>query len=186
MCDATAIAVATFAMAAGSTAYSVDQQNKQAAYQNELNAYNDKLSKEALADNLNTVAYNQNQNKDSATNDILQASLQSRQAEASARVAAGESGISGATVDSLLRDIKSKQSLYVSDTLAGLEQGNMDAAQQSKQQWNNYLSEVGNRTPSQKASMVAAGLQIGSAAVSSYSTYKQLSYQEKAANKKTT
>lgn len=178
MCEPTTMGYAALALAAASTAYSYDQQNKNAQYQNELNEYNNKLSARNLADNMNTIAFNQNQQRDAATEQIWRDDLEARRAEARARVAAGESGIAGLTVDSLMREIKAQQAMYASSVNQNLAANNAEADAQRRQIWNTYLSEVGNRTPGQKASTIQLGIGLAKAGLSAYSTYNSAKFRQ--------
>lgn len=178
MCDLTTAAYVGLAISAAGTAYSVDQQNKNAQYQNELNEYNNKLSARNLADNMNTLAFNQNAERDAATEQLWRDDIEARRAEARARVAAGESGIAGQTVDSIMREIKAQQAMYASSVDMNLKADAAASDGQRRQIWNNYLSEIGNRTPGQKANNFAAGLQIAQAGLSAYNKSQDQKFRE--------
>lgn len=173
MCEPTTIALAVAAVAAAGSAYvSYDTQNKNAEYQNELNAYNNEMSRRTMIANRDSLAYNQNSARDSATEQLWQDDLDARKAEARARVAAGESGIAGNTVDSIMREIKGQQAMLANEVNMNLKTGQVEAESQNRQIWNNYLSEVGNRTPGQRASDAGLAFNVLGIAANSYGSYK--------------
>ncbi len=178
MCGVTEAAIAGLIISAGSAAYSFDQQNKMAQYQNELNEYNNKLSARNLADNMNTLAFNQNAERDAAVEQIWRDDLEARRAEARARVAAGESGVAGQTIESVMREIKAQQAMYAASVNQNLDRINASMDGERRQVWNNYLSEIGNRTPGVKGSALALGLQIAGAGVSAYDKYQDGKFRE--------
>jgi len=178
MCGVTEAAIAGLIISAGSAAYSFDQQNKNAQYQNELNEYNNKLSARNLADNMNTLAYNQNAERDAAVEQLWRDDLEARRAEARARVAAGESGVAGQTIESVMREIKAQQAMYASSVNQNLDRINDSMDGERRQIWNNYLSEIGNRTPGIKGSKMALGLQIAGAGLQAYNGYQEGKFRE--------
>lgn len=176
MCDPVSISYG--ALAIGSTLVAADQQNKMAAYQNELNEYNNQLSRQNMAENMNALAYNQNQEREAATEQLWRDDIEARRAEARARVAAGESGIAGQTVDSIMREIKGQQAMYASSINQNLQRGAGEADSQRRQIWNNYLSEVGSRPKAVGANGLATALSIGQAGLGAYNMHQDRQFRK--------
>lgn len=178
MCEPTTLAAASLAIGAASAYVSYDQQNKNAQYQQELNEYNNKLSARNAADNFNALQYNLNQERDAATEQLWRDDLEARRAEARTRVAAGESGIAGLTVDSLMREIKANQAMYASSINQNLQNSYGEADSTHRGIWNTYLSEVGNRPVAQKGSAPQLGLGIAGAGLKAYNSYDDAEFRK--------
>jgi hypothetical protein len=98
MCDPTAIALGGLVIGAGSAVADHAAQDK--AYK-ENKAASIRAMKEAAKD----ISLMQAQEQDAARVTIMQADRQARSSKALAAVAAGEAGVTGASVDALLGDI---------------------------------------------------------------------------------
>lgn len=183
MCDPATAAYAAVALAAGSAYVSYDQQNKNAKYQNDMTEYNNKLSALNAADNNNAISYNLQAEKEASTEQLLREDIEGRKAEARARVATGESGIAGQTVDSLMRELAGNQAMYADSVNMNLEQSYAESLGQRKAVWNNLQSEIGSRSKAVGGNSMALALQIGQAGVSAYSGYKDSQYKTEMAKK---
>lgn len=178
MCEPTTLAAAAFAIAAAGSYATYDQQEKQADYQQKLNAYNDELSAINAANNMNSLAYNQNQTEQAATDQRWRDDLEARRSDATARVAAGESGIQGNTVDSILREIKFNQGLNSVNLDNNIEASFMENTATQQGIWNNYVTEKVNRPQLTGGSEVGLALGIAQAGVSAYGTYQDALFKE--------
>lgn len=178
MCDPVSLGVASLAIGAVGAYAQYDQQNKAAKYQEEMNAYNQKLAIQNMADNYNALAYNQNQERDAATEQLWRDDLEARRAEARARVAAGESGIAGQTVDSIMREIKANQAMYKSSVDMNLENAYAEADSTRRGIWNTYLSETSNQPAVQKGSALQLGIGLAGAGLGAYSAYETAKYRQ--------
>lgn len=185
MCDPVSLGIAAVAIAAGGAYASYDQQEKQAQYQQELNDYNNELSAINNANNMNSLSYNQNQTRDATTDKAWGDDLEARRAEARARVAAGESGVAGNTVDSILREIKFNNGLSNVNLNQNLEASYMEGTAKRQGVWNSYLNEKVNRPPVIGGNEAVLALGIANAGLSGYNTYSDAKFkQDQAAAKK--
>lgn len=181
MCDPATAAYVAVALAAGSAYVSYDQQNKNAKYQNDMTEYNNKLSALNAADNNNAISYNLQAEKEASTEQLLREDIEGRKAEARARVATGESGIAGQTVDSLMRELAGNQAMYADSVQMNLEQSYAESIGQRKAVWNQFQSEVGSRTKAVGGNAMALALQIGQGGLSAYNQYQEGKYREEMA-----
>lgn len=100
-----ALTIGAFLVNAGSQLLSAKAQNDKAA-QNKANANT------AYGQTLEALSLQQTQVSDATSLTIMQADRQAREADAVARVSAGEAGVTGASVDALLGDLTAKASAF--------------------------------------------------------------------------
>ncbi|APX92576.1 hypothetical protein BWR19_06250 [Halomonas sp. 1513] len=107
MCEP--VAIATTALSVGSQMYGQHQQYKvasaQADAQNQMYAQNRQQTYEALGDQYADVGIRQSQEQQTSRDSQEEVTHQARAAMATARVSAGEAGVSGSSVRMGLRDI---------------------------------------------------------------------------------
>lgn len=171
MCEPTTMAIAMFAMSAGSAVMQHQQASAQADMQTAAYKQN---RQNALADMRNQYAatgQRQQQEQQATAQQIQQRTLQARQEEASARVAAGEAGIQGNSVDAIMRQI------------SGLASGDVSTMQQNREwsidQMNSEMlgqrsaaqSRINSMSRGVKPSKAALAFKIGEAAAGSYNGY---------------
>jgi hypothetical protein len=177
MCVA-AIPLITLAISAASTVATVSAQQQQAqATADAQNAYNRQSEQNAITArnaNLANLEVTRNQAYQDTLEQVGKDDLARRQAQATATVAAGEAGISGLSVDALLRDLAG-QAGY--DNATAYENylrtdQRINVARENTQ--NNYESGLNSiRQPQiQSPNWLGAGLKIGQSALDSYSMYK--------------
>jgi hypothetical protein len=123
MCDPGTI------VAGASLAIGIGGKIAEGAAQNKAAAANKKASLAAMTEDWKALSLQEAQQQDAAQQSIMQADRQGRQADALARVSAGESGVAGASVDALLGDLSSQVSAFkvtternLSNTEAQLQQ----------------------------------------------------------------
>lgn len=110
MCDpGTIVAGASLAIGVGSKIAESKAQDKAAAA-------NKKASLAAMTEDWKALSLQEAQQQDAAQQSIMQADRQGRQADALARVSAGESGVAGASVDALLGDLSAQVSAFKTTT----------------------------------------------------------------------
>lgn len=116
MCEPTSLTMAALAIAGtGASVYSQHEQSKatNAAFkQNQRNAL------VAQNDAYTAQATRANQERDAAGQSSVRNALDAARARATANVAAGESGLSGITVDSLINDITAQEGTNAEDIAA--------------------------------------------------------------------
>jgi hypothetical protein len=179
MCDgASAIALAGLIIGAATTTYSTIEQDKTVKAQNRINQQaadeGAALASEAFKDQANSARLRDSQEAEAAAKDKFENSKAAAQARETARVSAGEAGVSGVSVDNLIADYY-KQELGYTDAvnrnlefsqdqttseLKGLRSGAIDRSIASKRPLIN------------RPSYLAAGASIANNALSSYDTYK--------------
>lgn len=175
MCGIAAIGLAISAVS--SIASVVGQQAQAQAQADSQNAYNRQLEQNALTArnaNLANLEVERNTTLADTREQINQNAIAARRAEATARVSAGESGISGLSVDALLRDL-SGQMGYDNATATEnylRQDRNINIRRENVQ--NQYVSTLnGVKQPViQSPNYLGAALSIGQAGVNAYGQYQ--------------
>jgi hypothetical protein len=169
-CEPTTILMVTsLALSAAGTVASLEGQrqaaNSQADYQTQLaaaNVENARVQSEQVRDQ-------QSQTNEASQRESAQASLASRKAASTAQVAAGESGVTGNSVDALLGDFKMQEGLYKESLLRQKQLTDVGAGQQ--------LNAIRSGADAQNLSMnapiaqpnyLAAALQFGAQATGTF------------------
>lgn len=115
MCEPTTIAAVTMAIVAAGSAYTGYEGSKaQAKTQSSLFEQNRKNSLAAMRDNYLTIQQRQSQEAAAAGQQIQERRLEAARQMATTRVASGEAGISGLSVERVMRDISGVASKDVS------------------------------------------------------------------------
>lgn len=178
MCEPTTIALASFALTAASTVTSVIAQQQHATdTANAQNAYNRQVEQNQLiARNQNLVGLDTERATalEDTREQINRNTMAARRAMATARVSAGEAGVSGLSVDALLRDL-SGQAGYDNATATEnyLRQAD-DINFRRENAQNEAVSAVNSvRQPQiQNPDYLGAALRIGQGAINSYTYYQ--------------
>jgi len=167
-------AVIPAVIAAASTAYAIQEQNTQANYMAAVEKQNAERSNQALMDNYRLQSHQLNlqqlQENEATALEKHKQKLAVQKEVASQRVAAGEAGLSGLSIDSIFADIIREGANNMTTLDRNLQDSNDQRAVEMKTLQNN--TSAGLQSPSfYKGSnnMLSAGLQIGSAAAGSYS-----------------
>lgn len=166
-------ALAVAALAAASTAYQVDSSNKQTAWQNKQTEMNAEANNKAVAENFK----NQNQllnmqelqESEQAAQQKMQQRLAVQKEVASQRVASGEAGVSGLSIDSIFADVIRQGANNITTIDRNLADSNAQRDVERKQLRN--AAEAGMQsTATYKGSgqALGAGLQIIGAGVGGY------------------
>lgn len=159
MCNA----VAMFALNVASTVAGVEGQRQQAKAQN---AYNDQQAKnamEAYRANLAQTNLMQSQEHAAATQKVNENNRAAEAAKAKALVSAGESGISGLSVDTLLADLSGEQARYNESVNQNYQNASMALDNQRTNARVNAASQINSLKTPQSPDYLGAALRIGQA-----------------------
>lgn len=155
MCDPISLSIGALALGAGNAVVDHIGQNK-------ASKENKKQARIAEALEINSINLRGTQEKAAASQDIVAAERQTTTALSSARLAAGEAGVAGASVDALLADIGNEGSAFTQtvklntkNTLAQLEREKLGVGAKTQSRINSVP----------KANPFATALRIGTAAV---------------------
>ena len=160
MCNATAMLVLNVA----STVAGVYGQQQQAKAQK---AYNDQQAKntmEAYKANLEQTNLMQSQEHAAATQKVNENNRAAEAAKATALVSAGESGISGLSVDALLANLSGEQARYNESVNQNYENASMAIDNQRTNAQVNAASQINSLKTPQSPDYLGAALRIGQAA----------------------
>ena len=156
MCNALALSVA-------STVAGVYGQQQQAKAQQ---AYNDQQAKnamEAYKANLAQTNLMQSQEHAAATQKVNENNRAAEAAKAKALVSAGESGISGLSVDALLANLSGEQARYNESVNQNYENASMAIDNQRTNAQVNAASQINSLKTPQSPDYLGAALRIGTA-----------------------
>lgn len=176
MCElVTALTAASFAVSAAGAVMSYQQQNINAKNQTIQHHINKENARKTFKDKNTDISVRQSQEQEAASVEKFDTALEANKARATARVAAGEAGISGLSVDQLLRDFSGRQARY-NDRVDQNTDWTINQLQQEKKGLGaQYKDRVAAVPVGQKPSWADAGLRIVSAGINAATTYKKLS-----------
>lgn len=168
-------ALAVAALAAASTAYQVDSSNKQTAWQNKQTEMNAEANNKAVAENFK----NQNQllnmqelqESEQAAQQKMQQRLAVQKEVASQRVASGEAGVSGLSIDSIFADVIRQGANNLTTIDLNLADSNAQRDVERKQLHNAAIAGM-QSTSTYKGSNrgLGAGLQIVGSGLNAYTS----------------
>ena len=151
------------ALSIASTVSGVYGQQQQVKAQN---AYNDQQAKnamEAYRANLEQTNLMQSQEHAAATQKVNENNRAAEAAKATARVSAGESGISGLSVDALLANLSGEQARYNESVNQNYENASMAIDNQRTNAQVNAASQINSLKTPQAPDYLGAALKIGQA-----------------------
>lgn len=162
MCDVVS------ALAIAATVASTYQQERVASAQTKQNFRQADYARDARDANIDQANLAANQDSENAAQKLAQIRREGAQARATARVASGEAGVAGLSVDALLRDLSGQQSLSESAVNTNLMRG----AQASEVDRRNISTQTnstiaGLKTPLQP-DYLGAALSIGTTGAAAY------------------
>jgi hypothetical protein len=134
--------------------------------------YNKQMYKNAVTANNQRnaqISQRQNQERDAASNKMMQNNIEAAKAKSTARVAASNSGVSGVSVDSLLADLSGSQGRYNSSVTENLRASNAGADWDRVNAYNDMSSTINGLKAPAMPNYLGAALQIGTA-VDTYNT----------------
>ena len=164
MCNAAAM----FALNVASTVAGVEGQRQEAKAQN---AYNDQQAKnamEAYKANLAQTNLMQSQEHAAATQKVNENNRAAEAAKAKALVSAGESGISGLSVDTLLADLSGEQARYNESVNQNYQNASLAIDNQRTNAQVTAASQINSLKTPKSPDYLGAALRIGTA----YDDYK--------------
>lgn len=166
------IALAGLAISAASAYASVDAQEKQVKAQNQANIQQHQNSMTAYRSNLASIEVQRNQMHQDATEKINANNMKGRAAEAQARVAAGEAGVAGLSVDALLRDLAGEAAY--DNTNIETNYLRQDTALNAKREnaYNLTASDINSLRTPVAPDYLGAGLRVADAGLTAYRGYQ--------------
>lgn len=179
MCGPAAIPIAALVISAvgtGAAYYSADQQAKQ---EHDFNSASinegSKLARQSFDLEQQQLQEQQRQDDEAASQKDQQIQKEAAQAKATARVAAGEAGVAGLSVDSLLADFDNQEAISRG---ALKRQSEWTRSQRRVDQLGSRAGQMQHlsglrRAPSMGPSLAVAGLQIAGAGLDTASTISQ-------------
>lgn len=169
------MAVASFAMTAASAAASHSAESDAADQQNRLYAQNRANAQAAFTDNQVALSTRQSQEMEAAAAQTFDSQLEARKAKATNVVAAGESGVNGISIESLIAGIDGKEARY-EDRIGQQTDWTLNQLQaEKKSSGYQMVDRINSVRQADKPSFVSTGLKIAGGAVDSFSKYKSWS-----------
>ncbi|QFP93683.1 internal virion protein [Ralstonia phage P-PSG-11-1] len=179
MCGPAAIPIAMLVITGASTAASISAQQQQQKAQDSFNQreYENKMT--AYRGNLANIEVQRNQAQDDAAAQKQQNDMAAQRATATATTAAGEAGVSGTSVDALLRDLAGQAAYDNTNVDENYLRQDRALNAQRENAFNGTVSQINQLRPSMSPDYLGAGLRIGQAAVGAYGQYQQNLYHER-------
>lgn len=172
MCDPISLAVGSFVVAGASAVTSYQGQQQAASNQDAYRAANTTNANSAAVYDYQQIALRQMQEEEAAGTKNFDNMLGTRSKAATAEVSAGEAGITGLSVDSLIADIYQKGGTS-SDRLSRNKEMTLTQLNAEKNGVNaTRVNRINSVQPGVQPSGLALGLNIAGAAVNSASGYR--------------
>lgn len=171
MCDP--ITLTTLAISVASSAAGFVSEMQGAAAQTQYAEQNKVNARVAYEDTTRAINEQQSQALEAAAADKFDTALEARSARATNAVAAGESGISGNTVDGLMRDIYAQQGRYEDRINENTDWSIAQLQQQKRGAGAQMVDRTNAVQPGQKPSFLNLGLKIAAAGIDSYGSYQK-------------
>lgn len=159
MCEPTTLMV----LSAASSVAQVFAQQQAADAQNRANRQQYANTMAARAANLNQTNLEMSQEREASMQKLEENNLKAREATSTARVAAGESGVSGLSVDALLADLGTKQNRYNSSVVTNYDRALGAIENQRQNISTNAASQINSLKTPAMPDYFTAGLRIGNA-----------------------
>lgn len=113
------------AMGGATSILSIQGQKQSAKAQAQAQANQTKAEQQRLLQQQSAERINQRFQEEQVATQLQKSAIKAREARATARVSAGESGVSGISVDALMNDLTRKQAVYNFGLTRQLEQANI-------------------------------------------------------------
>lgn len=152
------------ALSIGSAVSGVVAQQNAASAQEAYNQRQYANTMRARAANMNQVNLEQQQERENAMQKLEQNDLNARAALSTGRVAAGESGVSGLSVDALLADLGNKSNRYSTSVKTNYDRTSQALNNQRENIDINAASSINQLKTPQAPDYIGAALRIGTAA----------------------
>lgn len=164
MCDPVSMTVLTVA----STVASVSAQQQAADAQAESNQRQYDNTMRAYRENVNQTNLAQQQEREGSLMKVEDNNMKSRAAASTATVSAGESGISGLSVDALLGDLSGKEGRYNSAVQTNYDRAEGAIMNQRENVYASAASQINGLQTPQAPDYLGAALKIGTAGYDYY------------------
>jgi len=172
MCNPLALAVATFAMSAGSAVAQHQQAKAQANIQTRLHEINQVNALRDMQQQMADAGARQLQEHQKASAEIEDRKRRALMDVSTANAAAADRGVSGFTMSALLAQVMGEAGRDTSRMETNRD-WTLDQLERDKQGIRaSTISRMNSSTPGIKPSKAALALQIGSSALNSYTGYK--------------
>ena len=112
MCDPATLAIASLAITTTGSVAGIGSQMAQASAQSKANERQAENIQESAIANYDLLASRREQEEGAASQQIMASKIDAAKARATATVAAGEAGVTGLSVDSLLADLNRQEANY--------------------------------------------------------------------------
>lgn len=167
------IAVAGLIISAASAAASIYAQNQQVKATNKSNEQQYENTMTAYRGNLQNIEATRGQLQADATNKFNENNAAARAANGTARVAAGEAGVSGLSVDALLRDLSGEAAYDNTNVEENYARQNGSLNVQRENAFNMAASGVNSIKSPAGVDYVGAGLKVAQSGVDYYAQSKR-------------
>lgn len=168
MCNPAAIAYVGLAITAASAAAQIDAQNKNTKAQAQANQTQYEGQMTAYRSNLANIEVTRGQMESDVTQKVNENNAASRAAQATARVSAGEAGVSGLSVDALLRDLAGEAGYDNTNVEENYLRQNTALNAKRENAFNSTASAINTLTTPQAPDYIGAGLRVAQSGLSAY------------------
>ena len=173
MCEPATIAAISIGLSAVSTGAGLYAQNQQMHAQADANQTQYENQMTAYRANLANIEVTRNQMGEDATQKVNDNNAQARKATATATAAAGEAGVSGTSVDALLRDLAGQAGFDNTNVETNYLRQNTALNGQRENAFNQTASNINQLKTPTAPDYLGAGLRLGSSALGTYGNYQQ-------------
>ena len=170
MCDPVTIGIAMGAASAGTQ---VIGQRQMAKTQAQVQANASKAERQRYLQEVSSMRVQQGQEQVAAAQKINESARKAREARATARVSAGESGVAGLSVDALINDLTKQEAEYSFATQQQLQMNDVGRTMQLENAglgFSNNMLRINK--PIEKPDYLGAALSGAQTGMSTYSTLK--------------
>lgn len=176
MCDPVSIAVASFASTAASTGLSFIGQSQAASAQQAANQATAQSARQSALLQHRTIDERITQEREAASQGIANADRSQRAAQSRAAVSAGEAGVQGNSVNSLIGDIGMTFGRERSNISRNLDNTTNQLVLSGQGVTTNTKSRINQLPRPNPPSVAGTGLQLVGGGLSAYNTYEQLRF----------
>ena len=169
MCD---LAIATFALAAASTAASFVQAEQQADSQTQMHNINQKTALENYQRQTYDAGARQLQENEAAGMEMVDRQIQGLQQASSAQAQISETGLGGFSMSALMNQVMNEASQDVVRTGANRDWSAAQIGREKEGIRSTAIGQANSTTPGVRPSALAAGLQIACTGLDIYSKKK--------------
>lgn len=173
MCDPMTMAVGTFIVGAAQSAVGYIQQSGMAAQQDAIYEQNRVNAISNHANQQNQANLRASQEMEAAAAEKFDTTLDARKARATHVVAAGEAGVSGLSIDGLLRDFSGREARYNDRVDQNLDWTLAQIETQKKGFGFDAVDRINSVQRGQKPSFIGLGLKIAGSGFDSVSQYRR-------------